>query len=52
MCGAPLWVILGVDCFELIWVSFLQQAQTPNKDDKKRKADGTPDGRGRKKKKQ
>ena len=30
---------------------FLWQAQTPNKDEKKRKADGTPDGRGRKKKK-
>nr|XP_058962907.1 SWI/SNF-related matrix-associated actin-dependent regulator of chromatin subfamily A member 5-like [Pocillopora verrucosa] len=28
------------------------KAQTPNKDEKKRKADGTPDGRGRKKKKQ
>ncbi|XP_015769544.1 PREDICTED: probable global transcription activator SNF2L1 [Acropora digitifera] len=27
------------------------KAQTPNKDEKKRKADGTPDGRGRKKKK-
>ena len=32
--------------------SFLAQAQTPSKDEKKRKADGTPDGRGRKKKKQ
>ncbi|CAH3039125.1 unnamed protein product, partial [Porites lobata] len=28
------------------------KAQTPSKDEKKRKADGTPDGRGRKKKKQ
>jgi len=37
---------------QLIFYIFSFQAQTPSKDEKKRKADGTPDGRGRKKKKQ
>lgn len=37
---------------QLIFDLFSSQAQTPSKDEKKRKADGTPDGRGRKKKKQ
>lgn len=37
---------------QLIFDLFSPQAQTPSKDEKKRKADGTPDGRGRKKKKQ
>ena len=46
------WSVSSRYRLQLIFDLFSPQAQTPSKDEKKRKADGTPDGRGRKKKKQ